>query len=118
MVKKCTDQDNDGKEIYVRHAELCKVFSHPTRLEVISILRKGEMTVTELAERLNVGMGNLSQHLGMMKQRQILVTRKTGNTVYYRLAYPKMLGACDIMRQILFEQVRNDGRLIKGIRKK
>lgn len=118
MTKKHTTQDNIGWEIYTRHADLCKVFSHPTRLEVINTLRAGEMTVTELAERLKIGMGNLSQHLGMMKQRQILVTRKVGNVVYYRLSYPKMLKACDIMRDILFEQVRKNGIMIKEIQKK
>ena len=100
------------REVYVRHADMCKVFSHPKRLAVINILRDGEMGVSELAKRLNAAIGNLSQHLNMMKQRQILTTRKVGNAVYYRLAYPEMLKAVDILKEILFEQIRSNGLLM------
>ena len=61
-------------EFYKRHADLCKVFSHPTRLEILNILREEEMSVSELARRLGVAIGNLSQHLNMMKQRRGLVS--------------------------------------------
>lgn len=63
-------------QIYVYHAEMCQVLSHPKRLEVINILRDGEMSVTELAQKLELTVGNLSQHLSMMKERHILLTRK------------------------------------------
>jgi len=105
------------EEIYIRHAEICKVFSHPKRLEVINTLREGEMKVSELAERTKTSIGNLSQHLGMMKQRRILVSRKEGNTVYYRLANTGMLKAFDILREILFNQIRRNGSLIEEIQK-
>ena len=36
------------KEIYNLHAEMCKVFSNPTRLEILNLLRDKEMSVTEL----------------------------------------------------------------------
>ena len=76
-------------QIYAYHAEMCQVFSHPKRLEVINILRDGEMSVGELAQKLELGQGNLSQHLSMMKERRILLSRKEGNVVYYRIANPK-----------------------------
>jgi len=60
-------------------------------------------------------MGNLSQHLGMMRDRRILVTRKKGNVVYYRLANPKMLNAFDILKEILIEQIKRDGNLIDAL---
>ena len=103
------------KKIYEYHAEMCKVFSHPTRLEIITILRESEMNVTELSGRLGVDMGNLSQHLGMMRDRRILTTRKEGNVVYYRLVNPKMLNAFDILREILIEQIKKDGRLVDAL---
>lgn len=99
-------------QIYAYHAEMCQVFSHPKRLEVINVLRDGEMTVTELSQKLGLTVGNLSQHLSMMRDRHILLSRKEGNQVYYRIANPKLLQCFDIMREMLFEQIRKDAALI------
>jgi ArsR family transcriptional regulator len=101
-------------QIYAYHAEMCQVFSHPKRLEVINVLRDGEMTVTELSQKLGLTLGNLSQHLSMMKDRHILLSRKEGNMVYYRIANPKLIRCFDMMREMLFEQIQQDAALIKA----
>ncbi|MEJ2007665.1 MAG: metalloregulator ArsR/SmtB family transcription factor [Acidobacteriota bacterium] len=101
------------KGLYRRHADFCKVLSHPTRLQIIDILHDREMTVTDLAGQLQVAIGNLSQHLNLMKQRRVLESRKEGNTVIYRLANPKMTKACGLIREILFEQMQQDNALFR-----
>ncbi len=101
-------------QIYAYHAEMCKVFSHPKRLELIDILRDREMSAGELGEKLGLAPANLSQHLTMMRERHILASRKEGNMVYYRIANPRLLEACDLLREILFEQIRQDAALIQG----
>ena len=100
-------------QIYYYHADMCKVFSHPKRLEVINVLRDGEMTVTELSQELGVTVGNLSQHLAMMKERRILFSRKEGNMVYYRIANTRLIPCFDMMREMLFDQIRQDAALIQ-----
>lgn len=100
-------------EVYGRHAEMCKVFSHPLRLQILNTLREKEMSVSNMADRLGVAIGNLSQHLNMMKHRRVLVTRKEGNIVYYRLANPKILDAFDLIREILFEQMQREGTIVR-----
>jgi len=99
-------------QIYQYHAEMCQVFSHAKRLEAINVLRDGEMTVTELSQKLGLTVGNLSQHLSMMKERHILLSRKEGNMVYYRIANPKLIRCFDMMREMLFEQIRQDAALL------
>lgn len=101
------------KDLYRRHADFCKVIAHPTRLQIIDILHDGEMSVTDLATQLQVAVGNLSQHLNLMKQRRVLESRKEGNSVIYRLANPKMIKACCLIREILFEQMKQDTSLLK-----
>ena len=101
-------------QIYQYHAEMCQVFTHPKRLEAISVLRDGEMSVTELASRLGLTVGNLSQHLSMMKERHILLTRKEGNMVYYRIANPKLIPCFDMMREMLLERIRQDATLLEA----
>ncbi len=100
-------------QIYAYHAEMCKVFSHPKRLELINLLRDKEIGASELGERLGLAPANLSQHLTMMRERHILVSRKEGNAVYYRIANPRLLEAFDLLREILFEQIRQDAALIQ-----
>jgi ArsR family transcriptional regulator len=102
------------EQIYAYHAEMCKVFSHPKRLELINLLRDGEMSAGELGGRLGLAPANLSQHLTMMRERHILVSRKEGNVVYYRIANPRLIEAFDLLREILFEQIRQDAALIQG----
>lgn len=102
------------KLIFELHAKLCKALSNPKRLEIIATLRDREMSVGELAERLAIPIGNLSQHLNMMKGVGMLNSRKEGNVVYYSLATPKMLEAFDILREILFERISRE----EAVRKK
>ncbi|MCM2356740.1 MAG: metalloregulator ArsR/SmtB family transcription factor [Geobacteraceae bacterium] len=102
------------KLIFELHAKLCKALSNPKRLEIIATLRDREMSVGELAERLAIPIGNLSQHLNMMKGVGMLNSRKEGNVVFYSLATPKMLEAFDILREILFERISRE----EAVRKK
>ena len=100
-------------QIYTYHAEMCKVFCHPKRLELVDVLRDKEMSVGELSQRLGLTIGNLSQHLAMMRERHMLISRKEGNVVYYRIANPHLPEVFDLSREIMFEQIRQDAALIQ-----
>lgn len=95
------------------HAEMCKVFSHPGRIAILTILQDKEMTVSELANETKMTMGNLSQHLNMMKQRHVLSSRKEGANIYYRLANPKILKAFMLIREVLTDHLKKDAELVK-----
>ena len=103
------------KLIFELHAKLCKALSNPKRLEIIATLRDRELSVGELAERLAIPIGNLSQHLNMMKGVGMLNSRKAGNVVYYSLATPKMLEAFDILREVLFERISREEAVRKEV---
>ncbi|MBI2267067.1 MAG: winged helix-turn-helix transcriptional regulator [Armatimonadetes bacterium] len=99
---------------YELHAEVCKTLANPLRLQIVDILREGELSVQEIARQTGANLANVSQHLGLMKQNRIVVSRKEGTSIYYRLANPKVLHAFDVMREVLFEQLEKDGALISG----
>lgn len=99
--------------IYQLHADICKTLSNPTRLRILSILRNGEKSVSELVKSTGVRQANISQHLAVLKQRGIVVAKKEGATVLYRIANPKIIQACDIIRDVLFEQLAKSRELIK-----
>jgi len=86
---------------YRRHANLCKVLVDPKRLMLLDALRDGEASVSELADRLGVSLANASQHLGLLRQVGLVAPRRVGTTVYYAIAEPAILEACDIVDRIV-----------------
>ena len=63
------------------------------------------MTAGSFADRLGLEQANLSQHLAVMRARQIVVTRKVGNQVFYSVRDPLMLEMLDLMRRYFHRQV-------------
>ncbi|MBI3739968.1 MAG: helix-turn-helix transcriptional regulator [Chloroflexi bacterium] len=101
------------RQLYKLHASICHTLSNPKRLEIIDRLRAREMTVTELAEALEISQANLSQHLAIMRQKGIVTTRREGLNVFYRLSNSKIVKACDLMRQVLLEHLETGAKLVR-----
>ena len=80
-------------------ASLFQALSHPTRIAVVEVLREGELSARSIQDRLGVEQANLSQHLALLRSRQIVVNRKDGNQVFYSLRNPVLLEVLDIMRR-------------------
>jgi DNA-binding transcriptional ArsR family regulator len=91
-------------ELYKLQAELCKTFSDPRRLIIISALRSGEKSVGELVELLQCPQAAVSRHLAILRHRNIVIARREGVNIYYSLTTPRIVDACDIVREILKEQ--------------
>ncbi|PIY83102.1 MAG: transcriptional regulator [Candidatus Omnitrophica bacterium CG_4_10_14_0_8_um_filter_43_18] len=106
------------EKMYEMHAEVCKSMANPTRLRIMNLLREGEKSVEELREKLKLPKANLSQHLSILRQRRIVSTRRAGLNIYYKVANPKMIKACDILREVLLEQLYEGERLARGVAKK
>ena len=102
------------RQLYELHAAICQTLANPKRLEVIDRLRDGEIPVSELAEDMGISQANLSQHLAVMRQKGIVTTRREGLSVYYRLSNPKIIKACDLMRQVLLEHLEAGAALARG----
>lgn len=106
------------KEIYELHASICQTLSNPKRLEILNTLREKEMPVKKLKEITGFSKANLSQHLAILRQRKIVIARRVGVNIYYRISNPKVIKACDLMREVLYEQLSKDEKLIKKLRSK
>ena len=99
--------------IYELQAEISKTLAHPLRIAILHYLRDGEKTVNDLTQTLGASQSNISQHLALLRQRQIVKTRKEGSTVYYRVASPKISQACDMVREVLLEQLNQKQEMAK-----
>lgn len=76
-------------------------------------LREGERTVGELCVATGLRQANVSQHLALMRDRKVVLERRAGNTVFYRIADKRISKACDIMREVLLHQASEDSKLVR-----
>ena len=100
--------------IYELQADISKTMAHPLRLAILHCLKDGEKTVNDLAETVGASQSNVSQHLALMRQREIVKTRKAGSNIYYRVASPKISQACDMVREVLIEQLAQRQEIAKN----
>lgn len=92
------------RSIFEMQAEICKTLTNPKRIEILNVLKNEERTVTELVNALGASKANVSQHLAVMRHKGILTTRRDGVNIFYRVANPKVIEACSLMKEVLFEQ--------------
>ncbi len=102
-----------NRRIYQLHADLCKTLSNPIRLEILSLLRYGEKSVSELATLSGVRQATVSQHLAILRQRSVVSSRKEGTNIFYKITNKKIIEACDIIRQVLFKHIADMEKLAK-----
>ena len=79
------------QQLYRQFAEMAKALGHAYRLEILELLAQGERSVESLAERAGLTIGNASQHLRLMRQAGLLVSRRDGKRIFYRLSDPAVL---------------------------
>src|ERR1043166_5809581 len=107
-------------------AAFFKALAHPLRISILDALRDGELTVNEISQRFEVEQANASQQLAVLRNRNIVVTRKEGANVYYSVSDKSIFKLLDVAREIfnhhlvgirnLLEEV--NGAPIKTMRQK
>lgn len=102
-------------EIFQLHADFCKVIAEPKRLKIIALLSKREMNVCEIAEALGASSSNVSQHLRVLRAKQVVETRKEGQTIFYRLTDKRLPKVCAEIRAILLESMKKRGEIANGL---
>jgi DNA-binding transcriptional ArsR family regulator len=71
-------------------AELLGIFSHPNRIRIIEVLSHGEKDVNTLQSALGIAHSGVSQHLAVLRSHRVVVERRAGRHVYYRLVDPAL----------------------------
>jgi ArsR family transcriptional regulator, virulence genes transcriptional regulator len=88
-------------EQMARHADeaaaLLKALAHPARLLVLCQLVEGESSVGELQPITGLSMSALSQHLAVLREMQLVTTRRESQTIHYSLADGPAIGILDAL---------------------
>ncbi len=84
--------------------EVFKILANQKRLEIIQLLRKQELNVTEMIAMLGLRQANLSQHLSLLRQNGLVTVTKKGREIYYKLADDKIGESIDLIYNFLRKQ--------------
>lgn len=94
-------RDPPSPKRMARHAEdaaaLLKALAHPARLLVLCQLVEGESSVGELQPLTGLSMSALSQHLAVLREMDLVATRRDAQTIYYTLADGPAVGVLDAL---------------------
>jgi DNA-binding transcriptional ArsR family regulator len=73
--------------------EMLKAIAHPMRIAIVGYLDGGlKLTVTEIHERLGIEQSTTSHHLGILKSKGVLSSKRDGKNTYYFLKHPSLTG--------------------------
>jgi len=103
--------------IFTLHASICKTLANPKRLEVIDALRNDELTATQLTQKIKISKANLSQHMSILMEKGVVISRREGINVFYKLSDERITKACDLMREVLLKRLEENSRMLESIRK-
>lgn len=82
-------------------ANALKAMAHPLRWKILCTLGEDELSVGEIVEQTGTSQSNISQHLEQLRNKNILVSRKEANRIFYRIRNSKLLELIGIMRSVL-----------------
>lgn len=91
-------------KVFQLHADLLKALAHPRRLEIIHLLRDQELPVSDIHTMLDLPQANISQHLMVLRDAGVVVSRREGKQIYYQLSDKNIIKASDLIRKVLIEQ--------------
>ncbi|MGF7140294.1 ArsR/SmtB family transcription factor [Roseimarinus sediminis] len=83
---------------------MLKAMAHPIRISILHFLKEGgKLTVTQIHERLGIEQSTTSHHLGILKDKGVLCSKRDGKNTYYYLKHPVLGQIIDCMKSCACE---------------
>jgi ArsR family transcriptional regulator len=96
-------------------ADIFQALAHPTRIAIMELLQNGELSAGDLMERLGMEQANISQHLAVLRGKQLVVNRKEGNKVFYSVRDPIIIKVLALMRRYFQKHLKESLELLDEI---
>lgn len=93
----CPRMEGLPPEALSQVASYFQALSEPTRLQILNLLRAGELNVGELAQACGYTSANISRHLSLLMKHGLVAREGRGNAVYYRIADESVYALCDLV---------------------
>jgi ArsR family transcriptional regulator len=100
-------------EITQLHAQVCSGLSDPTRIFILYKVAQSPTNVSDLAEELEMPQPTVSRHLKVLRDRQMVISQREGQSVFYSLADKRIIQALDLLRSVLADALEDQAALIR-----
>ncbi len=96
-------------------ANIFQALAHPTRVHILELLKSKEYTVSELLDHLKVEQSNASQHLAVLKSKNLVSARKAGNQTYYSLRDPLLGEVLDSLKGFFQAHIDESMQVLRNL---
>lgn len=96
-------------------AEFFKALAHPARIRIMECLREGEKSAGDIMEALGLEQSNGSQHLSVLRNRELVTARREGTTILYSVRDPLIYEVLDLLRQYFYEHLSEVRTLLEAM---
>ncbi|ACB52816.1 transcriptional regulator, ArsR family [Crocosphaera subtropica ATCC 51142] len=96
-------------------ADYFKVLSETSRLQILSCLKDGSMNASEISEATGLGQANLSKHLKILTEAEILSRQPKGVAIYYEIQDPMIFELCELVCGRLYSQMQQKTEAFKQL---
>jgi ArsR family transcriptional regulator len=97
-------------------AQILSGLAHPTRLAILEALREGELSVGQIAEKLGLEQANCSQHLSILRTKELVTRRRSANHVFYEVANSGAVRLLDDLTAYTRSRLADTVNSLRGIR--
>ena len=102
-----------NQSMFKIQAEFCKAMGNAERLKLVHVLREHPLTVSEISQKTNLQQGTVSRQLSILHSVGVVISRRLGNARVYQITDDKIGEVCDLVRNILMEQIHKQAQSIK-----
>jgi DNA-binding transcriptional ArsR family regulator len=101
--------------IYALKADFFRVLGHPARVRLLQLLRGVERSVGALQDAIELDSSSVSQHLAALRRQGLVVSRREGTSVYYRVSDPRTLELLDLAKAIISSTLEQNVALLDDL---
>jgi DNA-binding transcriptional ArsR family regulator len=102
------------KEIHQMHSQLCAGLADPKRILILYALAEKSLNVSELTELLGLTQSSTSRHLKILRDRNLVVSWREGQSVYYKVADGRIIQSLDLLRELLADLLQGQVNLARS----
>ena len=103
-------------EIDMLHNRICQALATPIRILILYRLKEKPLCVNELADVMQLPQSTISRHLGILKEKNLVKTKRDGTSIYYKLEEPRIIEVLDTMREIVTSQLANSVEIQRSLK--
>ncbi|MBI9046514.1 MAG: winged helix-turn-helix transcriptional regulator [Anaerolineaceae bacterium] len=109
-------QNELREELHRLHADVCSALADPNRIFILYNLADGPKNVSELIKTLDLTQPSVSRNLKILKEKNMVVSERSGKSIYYRLKDDRVIDALDLLREVLQDNLSSQAALAQAAR--